>query len=205
MPTVVESLFQRERPNAVVSWALVGFFLLAAVTSTLRGDSLWAAFAVVVAVLAILPPLAMGSPTSMLPWEVTALTALPLLGRSVATLPLTDSLATYLSVAAIALVVAAELHLFTPVRMNDGFAVLFVVVTTMATAGVWAVLRWASDALLGTGYLLAVGSTGAAIERAVMIEFVASAAAGLLAGIVFAFYVRRQVSAGGRYRAGAVE
>jgi len=134
----------------------------------------------------------------MAPWEVTALTALPLLGRSFATLPLTNDLATYLSVAAIALVAAAELQLFTTVRMNDASAVRFVVVGTLATAGMWAMAPWASDALRGTASLDALGATEAAVERAVMLEFVASAVAGFAAGIVFAYYVRRHVRTAAR-------
>lgn len=193
MARLVDDVFRSSRVNVALSWALIGFVLLAAVGGLLDGDRLWAGFAVVVAVLAILPPVAFGSPLAMLPWEVTALTALPLLGRAFGSLPLTTQVATYLSVAAIALVVAAELQLFTTVRMNDAFAIIFVVVATLATAGVWAVARWASDHLLGTSYLDALGAGEPAIERALMIEFVASTVAGVAAGVVFAFYVRRFV------------
>lgn len=205
MGRLVDDLLQSRRTNAVLAWTLVGFVGLAAATSFLRGDRLWAGFAVLVLGLAVLPPVAHRDPTAMIPWEVTALTALPLLGRAFSTLPLTNQLATYLAVAAIALVVAAELQLFTSVRMNDSFAVLFVVVTTLATAGIWALLRWVSDELRGTAYLDALGATEHAIERALMIEFVASAGAGITAGLVFAFYVRRHVRSAERLREVAVE
>jgi len=107
-------------------------------------------------------------------------------GRLLSTTVVTGQLATYLSVAALALVVAVELHAFTPVRMNDAFAVLFVVVTTMATAGVWAVVRWLADGWLGTGFI--------ASERALMWEFVASTVAGILAGLLFVYYVRHRIT-----------
>jgi len=42
----------------------------------------------------------------MLPWEVVAVAALPVLGRAVATVPVTGTLTTYLSVAAVALIIA---------------------------------------------------------------------------------------------------
>jgi hypothetical protein len=129
----------------------------------------------------------------MLPWEVSALCALPILGRALSTVTLTGQLATYLSVAGIALVVAVELHLFTPVRMTDTFAVGFVVVATLAMAGLWAVVRWVADLTLGTTLLLDPALSEHVIERQLMWEFVASTAAGVIAGLVFTLYVRRRI------------
>lgn len=191
MSTDVEALIRDRRLNAWLSWALVGFLLIASITALVRGDFLWAAFALVVAILAILPPVALRNRYAMIPWEVTVLTALPILGGALASIELTSDLATYLSVAAIALVVAVELHIFTSVRMNDAFAVLFVVVATLATAGAWAVVRWLVDLGLGTTFLLDPTLEEHVIEEALMWEFVASTGAGILAGIFFAFYVRR--------------
>lgn len=187
----VGQLVRGQRANAALSWCLVGFLALAAATSVVRGQFLWGAFALTVAVLTVLPPAVLRKPTATLPWEITALCALPIIGRSVATLPLTGELATYLSVAAIALVVAVELHLFTPVRMNDSFAVVFVIVATLATAGLWAVARWAYDVLVTPTFLL-VGDPEA-VEHALMLEFVWSTVAGVVAGLVFALYVRRRI------------
>ena len=118
----------------------------------------------------------------MLPWEVLILAALPVLGRAFLVAQLGE-FAAYLAVAALALIVAIELHVFTAVEMNRGFAVGFVVITTMATAGLWALVRWVADLYLETGFL--------ASEAALMWEFVASTAAGVLAGVLFAWYVRR--------------
>lgn len=191
MSNNVGQLVVGQRANALLSWVLVGFFVLAATTSLLDGDLLWAGFALVVAGLAVLPPVALRDYSAMLPWEVTAMSALPILGRSFATVQLTGELATYLSVAAIALVVAVELHLFTAVRMNDSFAVLFVVVATLATAGLWAVVRWSYDVLVTPTFLL-VGPEDV-VEHQLMLEFVASTAAGLVAGLIFTFYVRRRI------------
>jgi len=194
----VTGLIDDQRVNALLSWTLVGFVFIATVTSILRGDFLWAAFTLVVLVLAVLPPVAYRNRYAMIPWEVTALTALPILGGAFASLPLTNDLATYLSVAAIALVVAVELHFFTTVRMNDSFALLFVVVATLATAGGWAVVRWLVDIALDTGFLLDPGLTEHAIERGLMLEFVASTGAGVVAGLFFAYYVRRKVRSDSR-------
>ena len=153
MDSAVGSLIDDHRLNALLSWILVGFLLVAATTSLVRGDFLWAAFALSVACLAILPPVALRNRYAMIPWEVTVLTALPILGGAFASIELTSDLATYLSVAAIALVVAVELQLFTTVRMNDGFALLFVVVALavayrdlldilLGLVGIAAVLVW---------------------------------------------------------------
>ena len=188
----VGELLRDARLNALLSWGVTLVVLLTATGSLLSGDLLWAVFAAAVAALIVIPPVAFRSPRTMLPWEVLTLAALPVLGRSLATFQVSSQIATYLSVAALALVVAVELHTFTSVRMSPTFAVAFVAITTMAVAGVWAAGRWSADIWLGTEFLHALGDTEEAIERAIMLEFVASTIAGVLAGIVFEFYVRRQ-------------
>ena len=190
----VGRLLRDARLNAVIAWALL--FVMAATVGVaiLTGNLVWSGFAAVVVLVALLPPIARRSPRVMLPWEVLLFAGLPILGRSVLPVPQFGLATTYLSVAAFALVVAVELHLFTAVKMSPGFAVLFVTVTTIAVAGVWGVVRWLADLYLGTTLLLVPGKTELAIERALMIEFVVATAVGVLAGIVFEFYVRRQTS-----------
>lgn len=193
MSADIGGLLRGERRNAALSWALVGLVGVAAAIGFVRGDALWTGFAVVVAALVLLPPVTLGDARAMLPWEVTLLAALPVLGRSFATVPVTGNLATYLSVAAIALIVTVELHLFTPVRMTTGFAMGFVVVTTLATAGLWAVVRWVTDRLVGTTFLLDPTVSEDVVEHALMVEFTASTAAGVLAALVFGAYVHLRV------------
>lgn len=190
-PTV-ESLLADRRNNALLCWALIGSMGLVAAGSVFRGDLAWAAFVGSGVALCVIPALAFRDPTVMLPWEVVALAALPTSGRAVATLPITGEVAVYLSVAALALVVAVELYTFTSVKMSFGFAILFVVVTTMAAAGIWAVSRWAVDTVLGTGVLLVEGADPDVVHDELMVEFFYSAAAGLVAGLVFEFYFRRR-------------
>lgn len=184
-------LLRDARLNAVLAWVITGVVALVAVEGFLTGDVLWGAFAVAVLFLIVIPPLAFFSVRTMLPWEVLLLATLPLIGRAVATFDVSSRIATYLSVAALALIVAVELHTFTPVRMTPTFAVAFVAITTMAAAGIWAAARWSADIWLGTDFLDVLGADEAAIERAVMLEFVASFIAGIGAGLVFEFYVRR--------------
>ncbi len=185
------SLISRRRGNAALAWLLILFVNFVVVGSAVTGNWLWAGFAATVAVLALAPALAYRDPQVMLPWEVLLLAALPLIGRTFATVPLTSRFATYLAVAALALIIAVEIQLFTPVLMTPSFAVLFVVVGTMATAGVWAVMRWGLDLLFGTGFLLDPALSDHAIETGLMWEFVFSTAAGIAGGIVFEVYFRR--------------
>lgn len=199
------------RVNAGVGWALVGVFGLVCVESAVTGDLLWAAFAATVGAVVAVPALLLRNPRAMAPAEVVLLAGLPVVGRAVATLQLTSTVAVYLSIAAFALLVAVNLHLFTPVEMSVGFAVLFVVVTTLAAAGLWALARWGSDVHLGTALLLDPGPDGVltdpdleAIEHELMVEFVGSGIAGLVAGLVFQVYVRRRATVVDRVEGGAV-
>ncbi len=188
----IERLLRDEQLNALLAWVVVAGVGLTVVGSVLAGDLLWSVFATVVAAIVLLPPLVFADPEVMLPWEVLALAGLPVLGRSIATLQVTSRVGTYLSVAALALVVVVELHAFTSVSMSPSFAVAFVAIATMAVAGVWAVLRWTVDLWLGTTFLLDPALDLEAIERGLMLEFVASTVAGVLAGVVFEFYIRRR-------------
>ncbi|WP_266077994.1 hypothetical protein [Haladaptatus caseinilyticus] len=186
----MDALVEDERVNAGLGWVLVVFLFAVAVASLLRADFLWAIFTGFVFTLAVIPPLAYRNAEAMLPWEVLLLAALPVLGRALATLALTTRVATYLSVAALALIVAVELHVFTPVRMTHWFAILFVVIATIATAGVLAVIEWLSDVYLGTTFIRS--------EQLLMWDFVYATVVGIVAGIVFELYFRRVAPAQAR-------
>jgi len=192
------TLLTDTRINALAAWVVVGVFGLVAVESGLTGDYLWAAFAATVAATVTLPAIVARDPRAMPPWEIVLLAGLPVVGRAVARFQVTSNVATYLSIAAFALLVAVNLHLFTSVEMSVSFAVLFVVVTTLAAAGTWALARWASDLYLGTELLLAPGPDGVvdreAIEHELMVEFVASGIAGLVAGLLFEGYIHRRMT-----------
>ena len=194
---------ESRRANAVVGWVLIAFLGLTAGAELVGGDVIWAGFTAAVAALAVLPVLAYRDPQVMLPWEVVALASVPVAGRAlvagqtVGGLTLTGRVTTYLAVAAVALIIAVELDVFTPVRMNYTFAVFFVVIATMAAAGVWAVVKWLSDLYFGTSLLL-TGAPEDEIEAALMWDFVAATAAGLLAGVVFEYYFRRHADAARR-------
>lgn len=190
----LDTLLRDAGLNALLAWVLLAIMTATAGLAALTGSVLWSGFALCVVAVALIPPAVRGSWQVMLPWEVLLFAGLPILARSVLPVPAVGLWTTYLSVAALALVLAVELHLFTTVRMSAGFAVLFVTVTTIAVAGVWAVVRWLSDLYLGSSLLLEAGVPEPEIERALMIEFVIATVIGVLAGVVFEFYVRRQAS-----------
>ena len=203
-------LLEDERRNAIVAWAILGFLAVAAVAELLTGELLWAAFIAGVLALALVPAVSLRDRRAMLPWELLLLAALPVVGRTlvagqtVGGLTLTGRVTTYLAVAAVALMVAVELDLFTTVRMNDRFAVLFVVVATTAAAGIWAVSQWLSDLYLGTGFLLGRGDLHA-VEEALMWDFVAATIGGVLSGVLFEFYFRRLSAADERLPEGMAQ
>lgn len=185
-------ILKDQRTNAVLAWLLVVFLGIVVVENLFSGDLLWAGFATTVLLLALAPVITHRRLVVMLPWEVVLLATLPLLGRSFATVALTSRFATYLSVAAIALIIVVELHIFTRVLMTPSFAVVFVVITTMAAAGIWAVARWLLDITFGTQFLLIPGVEETVIEKQLMWEFVYSTLAGIIGGVIFEGYFRRQ-------------
>jgi len=204
-PRTAEDLLANRRKNALAGWVIMVFLGAVAGKSFVTGDLDWGIFVAVVLSLCIIPPLAFRNPDVMLPWEVMALAALPTFGRAVATFELTSDLYLYLSVAALALVVAVELDLFTRAKLTVGFAIAFVLLATLATAGTWAVVRWGLDVWVGTTTILEPGVDGQVIHDELMYEFGWAAVAGLTAGLVFELYFRRRAHSEERIPEGAVE
>ena len=166
-----------ERATTAFAWALVLVLLAAVAWNLLGGSVLWAAFGVSTVALVLVPTIAERTASATVPWEIVLLAVLPFVSRSAG---LFVRPATYLSVAAVALVVAVEFHEFTPVEMNARFAVVFVVTTTMAAAGLWTIAQYASDRYLGTAFLTS--------PNAVMWNLVAATVAGIAAGVFFGLY-----------------
>ena len=191
------------RPNAALGWLVIGSLVAVGTSELVAGEVVWGVFVLLVATVALVPPVAFRDTTAMLPVEVLMLAALPAIGRVVVAgrrvdgLAFTGRVTTYLAVAAVALIVAVEMDVFTPVRMNHTFAVVFVTITTMAASGVWAVLRFTSDTLLETQLLLDARPEDV-IETALMWDFVAATVAGVAAGFLFEYYFRRRVDPAAR-------
>ena len=166
--------------NAVVGWGVIAVLVVVSAERALAGELLWSAMAVAVIAVALVPPVVARRPTEMLSWEVIVLAALPTVFRLFDVLGETMA---YVSVAALALAIVAELDAFTAVDMTPGFSVVFVVMMTMAVAGLWTIGRYFSDAYLGTSFV--------ADANAAMWDLVAATAIGLLFGLLFELYFHR--------------
>ncbi|MFC7115996.1 hypothetical protein ACFQH2_15060 [Natronoarchaeum sp. GCM10025703] len=182
----LDELLAGGRRNAVVSWLLIALLGAASVGIVVVTGVLWSLFAFVLLVLAVIPPLAYRSPYVMLPWEVLLMAALPVVGLALGSERLSSQFAAYFAVAAIALVIAVELESFTAVRLSPGFAIVLVVVATLAAAALWGLVQWGFDVYLGTNYI--------STNEELMYEWIYSALAGLFAGGVFTLYFRRYTS-----------
>jgi len=125
----------------------------------------------------------------MLPWELLSLALLPIWVRALFGGEL-GTFGYYLSVAGLALIVTVELHMFTSVRLTHWFAVLLVVLTTLASVAAWSVVRWNLDQQFGTRFLRESGMTQEAANAALMGEFIWVTLAGLVAGVLFDAYFR---------------
>ncbi|MFC7214505.1 hypothetical protein ACFQO4_10495 [Saliphagus sp. GCM10025334] len=182
---VLAAIVESERANAALAWSIVAAIVVTAIVSARAGAFVWAALGATAVVLALVPTLRRWDPLVILPWEVLALAAVPLVVRLVASIPI----AGFLTVATIALLIAVELDTYTSVEMTSRFAVSFVVLATMAVAGCWVILQWTSDALLGTAHLTGVVP--------LMWDIVYATAFGGLAGALFVLYFFQRDDADG--------
>ncbi len=172
----------RQHRNALIAWFLVAAMGVAVVASVLRGDYLWAGFGIASLLLALLPVAVFRRPTAMVPWESLLAVAIGVFSVPFG-LVLPRSAATFSAVAGLALVLAVEFDAFTELELSPFFAVLFVVVTTMASAGLWAVAQWVADRTLATQNLPSLSG--------VMWSLFVATCVGVVGGLVFALYFRR--------------
>lgn len=176
-------LFRSSHANAVLGWLLIGVLLVTFLESVLDVDRGWMAFVAVTGIIVLIPPLAYREWRVMLPWELLVIALLPVLVRGVFG-GTVGAFATYLALAGVALIVTAELHMFTSLRVTHWFAVAFVVLATMATVATWTIFRWHADRLFGTAYL--------ADNETLMMEWLYVVLAGVAAGVLFDGYFKRR-------------
>lgn len=178
-----ERLFRDGRANALLAWAMVGVLVVVLVESVLDADRQWTVFVAAAGVVTLVPPVGHREWRVMLPWELLALALSPILVRGLFG-GRVGTFAAYLAIAGLALVITVELHTFTTLRVTHWFAIALVVMTTLASVAAWSIVRWTFDLLLGTTYLTT--------NRALMIEWLYVALAGLAGGVLFDAYFRRR-------------
>ncbi|NHN42790.1 hypothetical protein G9C85_14290 [Halorubellus sp. JP-L1] len=179
----LELLFRDGRTNAVLAWGLVAVLVVAFVESALDLDYQWTLFVAFVGGVVLLPSVAFRDWRVMLPWELLVLATLPILVRGLFAGSV-GTFATYLALAALALLVIVELHMFTSLAVTHWFAVVLVVLTTLAAVAAWTIFRWHADRYLGTTYLVD--------NETLMIEWLYVTLAGVAAGVLFDGYFRRR-------------
>ena len=180
---VLERLFRDSLTNAIIAWLLVAVMAGVFVDAVVDFDRQWMVFVSAVGAIVLVPPAAFREWRVMLPWELLVLALLPILVRGLFG-GTVGTFATYFALAAVALIVVVELHLFTSMHVTHWFAVVLVVMTTLASAAAWAVVQWNLDYYFGTSYLTT--------NEALMTEFVWVTLAGFAAGVIFDAYFRRR-------------
>lgn len=178
----LETVIEDNRTNSLISWVVVAVLTLAAVASILRGEPVWTGFVAGGLAIILLPAAIQRNPTVMPPWEILVFTAFPIASQFLTLPDVLADLTTYLAILAVGVLVVVELHVFSPVRMTPRFAVGFVVLVTMATAGVWTILQYASDVYLHTDLIRN--------KTTLMWDLVLATATSLVATPVFAIYFR---------------
>lgn len=182
---MVRGLLSSDRSNAVVVWVLLVSIAVTATGQMVAGDWLWAMLGWTTSTLVLVPSAVQRTWTVTPPWWLVVLAAIPLgalvfFPYEVQTYAFATRVATYLSIAALSLMVAIYLNAYTDVEMSHRFAVVFVVVTTMALAGLWVLLVGLGDMYLGTNHVAGKADLNK--------EFISSFVTGLLGGVLFERY-----------------
>ncbi|MDS0294989.1 hypothetical protein [Halogeometricum luteum] len=175
-----------DRANAAVAWILTAVIAAVGVGNLLTGGIIVAAFAVVTTFVAATPALVHRSWTKTVPWLMLLLASLPLLVGTYDRQILGDAVFA-LSIGMLALLVVVALQMTTTVRMTPNFAIGFVMITTMGTAGVWALGSAASARYLGTAFV----ETNQELMGVFSVVLVVS----VVSAVAFRWYFRRQLEA----------
>ncbi len=178
--------------EAEVSWVSSLLLLFLTIYAIFKFDVVWWVLGLTSLALYALPIVSMRDPFKAPPWEMAIILAAPMvLHYSGDTRALTDnigwwndfsSLALTLSLSTIGFLMTVELQMFTNVRMNRPFAVLFVVMFTLGAAGFWEVGLYFGDMFYGTHHL--------GTNSEVMTTLVWVLIGGFLMGMFYTVYLR---------------
>lgn len=177
--TEFRTLAATRRHNASVAWLLTGTLAVLAVVLAVDGNWFWSGVALVTVAVVVSAPVHTRDPTTTMPAELVAVVVLPLVLQAAGVFLQTTP---FVAIAGLALLVVLALDGLTSLEMAPRFAVLFVVVTTMAFAGAWAIAEFAADSLLGTELIVS--------QRELNVDLVSATVVGVVAGAVFGAYVR---------------
>ncbi|MDS0219763.1 hypothetical protein NDI54_00155 [Haloarcula sp. S1AR25-5A] len=173
----LQSLIGPHRLDALGAWTVTGVLVGGVGRFAAGGEFDWAVLTALLVAIAVGVPFATRDLETTVPAELLGLVAVPVLVRVFGGFP---QVTPFLVIAGVALLLAVVLDACTSLTMTPRFATVFVVVVTMAVAGVWAVGIYAADTLLGTAFLDG--------QTELMWDLVTAAAAGIVAGVVFELY-----------------
>lgn len=173
--------------NAILSWIILLVLVSITLMNFMDGRYAWGILNAFTICIILLPSLFFKNFSIMPPWYLLMLVALPMVGNAMGDHLFSSSIPHYISVATIALLVAAEINWFTSVKMDHNFAIFFVFITTLAISGLWHLMQWLLDINLGTSFILD-GRSQDTINAAVMYEFMYATVAGIVAGFIFGWY-----------------
>lgn len=175
-----------------VSWIAAVVLFFSTVYSLLKFDVLWVFFGITALSLYVLPIVTMRNPFKALPWEMAILLSAPIMLHIAAHSQALNehfhwwddfaSLAFALALATIGFLLTVELQMYTAVKMNQPFAVFFVVMFTLAIAGFWQIGEFVGDRVYGTHYQ--------GDNTDVMTSLVWNLVGGIIMGLVYALYFR---------------
>ncbi|TGC09009.1 hypothetical protein CUN85_08250 [Methanolobus halotolerans] len=176
--------------NALIGWSMVFVLLLLGFVNLMDGRFTWFILIILVICIITTPAVILRNVSVMPSWYFIVIAIMPILGNTTAYHLFLTSIPVYFAVATIALLLAAEISWFTSVRMHYKFAILLVVITTLAMSGLWHLLQWTLDTNFGTTFLLDDRSYEA-INAAVMYKFIYATITGIAAGMLFGLYFRK--------------
>jgi hypothetical protein len=194
-PKAKKSIIPTDRRRIIeaeASWIASMVLFFATVYVTVRGDFLWVVFGIAAISLYVLPIVSMRNPFRALPWEMALLLAAPLLLHiSEGSRTLTEevgwwkdltSIAFAFSLTTIGFILTIELQMYTKVRMNRPFAMLFVVLFTLGISGFWQVGQWIDQKLYGADLITS--------NYAAMMSLVWTLIGGVFMGFAYDVYIR---------------
>lgn len=174
------------RLNATIAWLLIAVLVATAIVNFLAGLFVTMAIAAVAAAVALVPALVSGVWTRTTPWPMLLLASLPLVVGAFSPSFLGDTIFA-LGIAALAILVVVALQMTTTVRMTPNFAIGFVILATLATAGFWALGSAASARLFGTRFV--------ETNDQLMLIFTSALVASVVSAVVFRWYFGRLLEA----------
>jgi hypothetical protein len=181
-----------ERTNAAAAWTVTAALVVVAVAGLTNGRLDVVILAGAAAFVAVVPPVTSGSWTQTMPWPLLLLASFPL--AFMASGLFVGTFLGGVGVSALALLVVVALQLTTTVAMTPRFALWFVFIATLATAGFWAVASAASARLFGSAFV--------STNDELMVVFTSATLAGLAAGGLFRWYFRRTLERNADVRTG---